>query len=397
MLEKILFVDDEEHVLSALKRQFRKVYEVSTALGGLAGLEMLASNGPYAVIVADMQMPEMNGIQFLQQAMALSVDSVRLMLTGNADQKTAMSAVNQGCVFRFLTKPCPQETLSAALDAALGQYRLITAERELLEGTMNGSVKLLTDILSMVAPESFGRAVALREAAQQVAGAIQLEQGWNLEMAAMLADLASVAVPPEIQAKIHAGISLSSVEQQVIERLPETGRNLLVNIPRLERVGEIVYYRQKHFDGSGFPEDRITGEAIPVESRILKILSDLLEREAGGTTRSQALQQMTRVHGTYDPLLLRTVSDVLDSGTARKSAAPAIEVSVLGLQPGQILISNIETIDGKLLYSAGNRITSAIVQRLYNYQHVMKIREPIRVCFMQDDGVIAAGRSGTVT
>ncbi len=385
MSDKILFVDDEENVLSALKRQFRKMYEVSTALGGLAGLDMIASTGPYGVIVADMQMPEMNGIQFLQKAMAQAPDSVRLMLTGNADQKTAVNAVNEGCVFRFLTKPCPQETLSGALDAALVQYRLITAERELLEGTVNGSVKLLTDILSMVAPESFGRAVVLRDVARQVGGAIQLEQGWNLEMAAMLASLASVTIPPEILVKAKGGTTLSTVEQQIIERLPETGRNLLANIPRLERVGEIVYYHQKHFDGSGFPQDPVTGEAIPVESRIIKILSDLLEWEAGGRTRAQALEMMTRENGTYDPLLLRTVSDLLASGMAAETTTSVMEVSVLGLQSGQILMSNIESVDGKLLYSAGNRLTMAIVQRLYNYQKVMKIREPIRVCFVQED------------
>jgi len=385
MSDKILFVDDEENLLSALKRQFHKVYEVNTALGGFVGLDMIAANGPYAVIVADMQMPEMNGIQFLEKAMAVSPDSVRLMLTGNADQKTAVNAVNQGCVFRFLTKPCPQETLSGALDAALAQYRLITAERELLEGTVNGSVKLLTDILSMVAPETFGRAVALRELARRVSGAVQPDQGWNLEMAAMLAGLASVTVPPEILAKVDDKTSLSIVEEQMIERLPETGRNLLSNIPRLERVGEIVYYHQKHFDGSGFPQDHVTGEDIPVESRIIKILSDLLEREASGGTHGQTLEKMMQEHGTYDPLLLRTVSDLLDSGMTGGAAAAAKEVSVLGLQSGQTLMSNIESVDGKLLYSAGNRLTAAIVERLYNYQKVMKIREPIRVCFMLED------------
>ena len=179
MPEKILFVDDEENVLSALKRQFRKQYSVSTALGGASALQMLADQGPFAVIVSDMQMPEMNGIQLLQQARKLAPDSVRLMLTGNADQKTAMDAVNEGSVFNFLTKPCPPETMAGSIAAAVEQYRLITAERELLEGTLNGSVKLLMDMLSMLAPDSFGRTITVRDMASKMSAVIKLENTWD--------------------------------------------------------------------------------------------------------------------------------------------------------------------------------------------------------------------------
>src|SRR6184192_4097590 len=108
----------------------------------------MAAQGPYVVVVADMQMPGMNGVQFLTKAEAFSPDTVRIMLTRNADQKTAADAVNQGHVFRFLNKPCSPEQLAVTLTAGLKQYKLITAERELLESTLNGSVKLLTDILS---------------------------------------------------------------------------------------------------------------------------------------------------------------------------------------------------------------------------------------------------------
>ena len=111
MKTKILFVDDEENVLNALKRQFRKTYDVSLASSGADALKMLTENGPFSVIISDMQMPEMNGVQFLQAAQKISPDSVRLMLTGNADQQTAMDAVNHGSVFSFYTKPCTPEVL----------------------------------------------------------------------------------------------------------------------------------------------------------------------------------------------------------------------------------------------------------------------------------------------
>ena len=129
MSTKILCVDDEENVLTGLQRTLRKQFPIDIAVGGAAGLQRLERDGPYAVVMADMQMPEMNGIEFLKKAQAAAPDTVRLMLTGNADQKTAVDAVNDGHVFRFLTKPCDPPQLTSALEAALKQYRLITAER----------------------------------------------------------------------------------------------------------------------------------------------------------------------------------------------------------------------------------------------------------------------------
>ena len=98
--EKILLVDDEQNILTGLKRQLRGTFNILTAEGGHKGLEALEEQGPFAVIVSDMRMPEMNGIQFLVKASEVCPDAVRMMLTGNADLETAMHAVN--CTERYL-------------------------------------------------------------------------------------------------------------------------------------------------------------------------------------------------------------------------------------------------------------------------------------------------------
>src|SRR6266481_5372243 len=130
MSAKILCVDDEANVLEAYQRNLRKRFSIDTALGGEAALALIGSQGPYAVIVADMQMPGMNGVEFLTLAREKAPDTVRIMLTGNADQKTAVEAVNKGQIFQFLNKPCPPEMLGTALANGVRQYSLITAERE---------------------------------------------------------------------------------------------------------------------------------------------------------------------------------------------------------------------------------------------------------------------------
>ena len=132
-LEKILLVDDEQSILDAFHRQLRKKYHMETALSGSEGMEKIAESGPFAVIISDMRMPVMDGIAFLSEVRQVAPESVRMMLTGNSDQHTAIEAVKHGAIFRFLTKPCSPENFAEALDAGLEQYRLIAGEKELLK------------------------------------------------------------------------------------------------------------------------------------------------------------------------------------------------------------------------------------------------------------------------
>src|SRR5688572_31390183 len=220
-MKKILLVDDDPNILAAIQRQFRKEYVIETALGPQQGLTALESGDDYAVIVADMNMPHMNGVEFLVQAKIRAPDIVRLMLTGNADQHTAAEAVNQGNVFRFLSKPCTSEMLGLALDAALHQHQLIVAEKELLEKTLNGSVKVLTEILSMIDPQSFGRTQTLQECVQRMAKAMSIDKTWQLEAAAMLSHIGYVTVPPDVLGKVRLGQKLTPDEQEMVTSVQE--------------------------------------------------------------------------------------------------------------------------------------------------------------------------------
>ena len=118
-MNKILFVDDEPAILRSYQRYIGLDYEVDTALGGEKGLEMLEENGPYGVVVSDMRMPGMNGAEFLSVVRQNFPESVRMLLTGQADMSDTIDAVNNGRIYRFLTKPCPPETLGQALDLSL--------------------------------------------------------------------------------------------------------------------------------------------------------------------------------------------------------------------------------------------------------------------------------------
>lgn len=205
MPEKILMVDDEDAVLVGYQRMFRNEFQIDTAPGGAAALAALEATGPYAVVVSDMRMPEMDGAKFLTKVKVLAPDTIRIMLTGDADVRSAVTAVNEGSIFRFLTKPCNKDTLAKALTAGLMQYRLLTAEKDLLENTLQGSIQVLTEVLSLVNPAAFGRALRVRRYIHQVATRMTLASPWRFEVAAMMSQLGCVTLHPETIEAVYAG------------------------------------------------------------------------------------------------------------------------------------------------------------------------------------------------
>ncbi|MCJ7577756.1 MAG: response regulator [candidate division Zixibacteria bacterium] len=130
---KILIVDDEENILNSLKRLFRKEpYEILTAINGEEGLKILDDH-QVDLIISDLKMPEMNGIEFLKRAKERDSVPLRIMLTGHADLKSVLDAVDQGEVYRFLLKPWDDEELKMTIRQALDYCHLWKENRTLVK------------------------------------------------------------------------------------------------------------------------------------------------------------------------------------------------------------------------------------------------------------------------
>jgi DNA-binding NtrC family response regulator len=213
MSDKILFVDDEPILLQGYQRLLRKDFQISTAVGGAAALLLVKQEGPFGVIVSDMRMPEMNGIEFLTRVRKLAPDTVRIMLTSGSDLDVAIHAVNEGNIFRFLSKPANKDTLAKTLTDSLAQYHLVCAEKELLENTLRGTVYVLTEVLSLVSPAAFSRAARVRRYVQHVVTKLSLAHPWKYEVAAMMSQLGCVTLDPNTLETVYSGQDLSPEEE----------------------------------------------------------------------------------------------------------------------------------------------------------------------------------------
>lgn len=379
MNPKILFVDDEENIPLAYARSLRKRFKMDTALGGKEALYRLKNEGPYGVLITDMRMPEMDGVQLLEEARQCSPDTVRLMLTGNSDQQTAMEAVNKGAIFRFLTKPCDTEDLARALTAALEQHRLLTVEKDLLERTLKGAILMLGELLSMLDPASFGRSQQVADLARRIAQAMAMADAWMMEVAAILAHIGIHTLPPSVLTKLQTGAFLSGVEREMCHSIPEIGANLIRCIPRLDEVASIVYYAQKNFNGTGFPSDDVKGDLIPEGARILRVASDFVTLVAQKGTSAAAVQDMSTRLAWYDPRVVQTLRTILARREDLDDQTPVRAITFDQLQVGQRLAENVETLEAWLVLPKNTVIGRTHLEKMRNFHRLAGLKEPMFV------------------
>jgi len=403
---KVLCVDDDAEMLAAYRvfqpsqqNPGQAAFTLDTVQAPLEALQAVTASGPYAVIISDFQMPGMNGIQFLRQAQQLAPDSVRIMLTGFADLNVAVDALNEAFIFRFLTKPCSQRLFVKTIEAGIKQYRLITAEKELLEKTLAGAVKALTEVLALVNPTAFGRASRVQRLVQQLEAELEVESTWQLEVAALLCQIGCVTVPEDILRKLHLGAKLTKEEADIVANHPQVGHDLIAHIPRLEAIAAIIAHQENRFDGSGRPPHHSVGAEIPLGARILKVALDFDSLASKHLSKVEALERLKTRTGWYDPAIIDALNSVLtkevpwemqevtlchllammdeaQTGTTRGEIRVNNVISDLR---GMILAEDVLTENDSLLLSKGHELTPQLLDKLRHYSRQGLIQEPIRV------------------
>jgi response regulator RpfG family c-di-GMP phosphodiesterase len=372
---RVLCVDDEPHVLDGLKANLRRHFDVTTATGSVAGIAVLKTQGPFAIVLSDMRMPLMNGATFLKRVREAAPFTIRLLLTGEADLPSAVEAVNEGQIFRFLLKPCRPEALLAAVSEAAEQYRALSTERVLLEQTLRGAITLLTEILSLTNPEIYGEAMRIKLRMAEVATMLGYRETWQFEIAAMLSQIGYVTLPPRTVSKIQLGMPLAVDERIAVERMPSVVDQLLAHIPRLEEVREILRYRDCRYDGRDLGLDQPAGEDLPLGARLFKLVHDLDVLEGGGMSFGRALAELRTRDGWYDPAMLEALAP-----QAKQIKLPEVrEARLVDLALGMVFAEDVKSEAGALLIARGYPVTESLLARLKGSANELGIREPFKV------------------
>jgi response regulator RpfG family c-di-GMP phosphodiesterase len=415
---RILCVDDEPSILSSLRRLFRaQRYQVLTAESGAEALEILRSER-IDLIISDMRMPEMDGAQLLEQVRVGWPDTIRLLLTGYADIKSILDAINRGEILRYITKPWDDNDILLIVRHALERKEL-EAEKHRLEAlalAQNEELRVLNACLETKVRE---RTAELRDAHEELkknfltsikvfsnliemrgnnlAGHSRRVADWSRKLAlrmglskqdahevfiaGLLHNIGKIGFSDELLSLPVAALKGEMLTQY--RNYPGIGESTLMPLEEMRGTARLIRSHQEHYDGQGYP-DKLAGHGIPIGARILAVVSDYDNLQIGvfvqrKITADEALSLI--MHGSgqrYDPEVVKTFVEVI-RGPAAVEQEPLLSLSVSQLRPGMIVAKDLISKSGFLLLAAEHRLSERLILQLAEFEKAARDRLTVHV------------------
>ena len=359
MNKKILCVDDEESILRGFQLNLRRKFDIHLASDGQEGLDLFEREGGFAVVLSDMRMPRMNGAEMLAAIKKINSEVVTVLLTGYTDFESAMAAVNEGNVFRMLSKPCPPETLNRVLNDAVEQHDLICSKRILLDQTLRGAVDALAQSLATSQPLFFGRAQRLRRISNALAEQVNMLDSWQVGMAAIFSQIAYSSIPQHLSDAIYHRKELAPEVKSMVADLPDETLKIIDLIPGLEGIKKIlqridVQHKFEVEDGTG----------VRTGASILKVALDYDYYAEQGHEESLIVSTLHSRTEVYDPQVVEALQRYLSVSSETYKLS---RVSPRELVIGMILMEDLLLEEGMLIASGGADVDRQLLKVIRNY------------------------------
>jgi response regulator RpfG family c-di-GMP phosphodiesterase len=410
--EPILVVDDEAAVLKLLQFELERAgYTTVGVTNPLRALEEIKQRN-FSVILSDQQMPELPGLELLAHASRLQPGATRILITATTKLNTVIEAINQGEIFRFITKPWVHEEFLATIKNAVQRHELICQNAHLqaatqamneqlvgLNRSLEQQVKLVAQqnlqlrqlnesladnlLLSMElcvhTMETFypllgNRARRVFQLCKSIAHVLQLsdEDARVLQSSALLYDIGLVGVSRLlIRHWQESPQTLTPAEKTLIEQHPILGQELTAFGSNLETVGRIIRAHHENFDGSGYP-DQLDGQNIPWLARLLTVA---VAFAASPQSDRDVLEKLKAQAGTvFDPEAVRIF---LRAHAVAVIPRKERQLSLADLRPGMVLARGIHTYNGLLLVGQGQQLNATFIEKVLNHNRIQPITETL--------------------
>ena len=428
----ILCVDDEKPILSSLRRLFRRAgYNVLLANSGREALEVLAKES-VDLLISDMRMPEMTGAELLAQVAQQWPDTVRILLTGYADIESSIAAINEGKIYRYVSKPWDDNDMSLLVQSALEQ-KFLKAERQRLEeltqqqnlklkelnGTLEAKVKARTaDVqktLAMLKQSHSKLTQSYHDTIAVFSSIIDLRDGVKAGHGRRIADLAKgMAATMELDDKqqqhiFFAGLlhnigklglsdelfrtpysTLTPEQLKEFHKYPEIGQTVLVMLEPLEATSLIVGAHKERSDGKGYPQG-LHSTDIPLGAQILALAVDFYEYQMGmltgePTERDEAYTFIqSNVGGRYQQNIVEAFNTVYAAEHGEGRLVTELRISPDDMQQGMVMATDVTFRGGILLLRKGQELNQELIERIHNVSEQLD-QPTISIVSKQDTG-----------
>jgi response regulator RpfG family c-di-GMP phosphodiesterase len=399
----VLCVDDEPSIVSALRRLFRTSgYRVVTALSGAEALALLERE-PVDLVFSDMRMPGMDGAQLLEQVHTRWPNTARVLLTGYADMRSTIAAINSGQVYRYITKPWADEEILAtarqvferqalerekhrlealtqaqnqelaSLNASLEQ-KVAERTRELsqlnqkLKKNYLTSIKVFSNLMELRGGQLMGHARRGADLARQTARAMGMPETEQQDVfvAGLLHDIGFIGLSDNILA-----LPVPRLAEEDLSRYrkhPILGEQALLSLDDMHSVATLIRGHHERHDGKGFP-DGLAGAAIPLGARILAVADAFDDLQSGhlgsmGLSPAEARTLIARGRGNqFDPEVVDVFLQVVLQ-SAPVDEEPPVMTGTDGLRPGMVLARDLRSSEGVMLLATGHVLTADLIRLL---------------------------------
>ena len=411
----LLFVDDEQNILSSLKRLFRPLgYTIHTANSGTEALSVLEKE-TVDIVVSDMRMPEMDGAQLLEQIATRWPNTVRILLTGYADIASTIAAVNQGGIWKYVSKPWDDNDLKQSVHNALERKFLLEEKRRLeqltqkqndelrdlntgleakvaartgeiqqmmdqldlthesLKKSYAQSVKVFSSLIEMRERTGRGHSRRVAELAQKLATKLGLSSAdiQDISYAALLHDIGKIALPDTLLVKPFAELQPS--ERLQVVKHAVIGQGILMSLEPLQETARIIRSHHEQWDGHGYP-DGLSGEKIPLGARILAVANEYDALQVGSliTTKmsaKDAREFIVKNSGKrYDPQVVAVFAGLTIESALIAPVEKGIKIASRDLRADMVMTNDLVTKEGVLLLSRGYLLDEHLIAKIQSVE-----------------------------
>jgi response regulator RpfG family c-di-GMP phosphodiesterase len=419
---KMLVVDDEEDILSSVRRVFfdNPGIKIFTANSGIEGLKILSDNRDIDLVISDMRMPKMNGSEFLKKSRELVPDAYRMLLTGYSDINDAMSAVNEGGIDLYISKPWKKDEFKTAVGNALQHsalvkenksmnliirkqnaeltelnlsleakvkertrqledaFGLLKEKNEVLMFNFNEIILFLTNILAHYNRFISGHCKRVAEMSKKIVDSMKFtdDERRDIIYAAYFHDIGLIGISDDY---INIGVDkLNANDSRIYAEHPALGQKLLSNFKNFNEVSRMIRSHHERYDGSGFP-DGLSAADIPAGSRIIGVINDYDNMVfIKGLTPKNAVEIISGSQkDMYDPEIMNAFIALIDN--ERKFVTDPVEIGIESVKEGMYLMSDIYLKNGVLLFHKGSIINSDIMNNIVKFETMVEKGIKVRV------------------
>lgn len=403
IIGSILCVDDESQILKSLKRVFRRAgHDTVIFTSAAEALEYLQEN-TVDLIISDMRMPEMDGHQFLSEAASRWPDTVRMLLTGYSDLDSMVGAINNGHIYRYISKPWDETDLLMSIQRALETKQLqdehdrlnnLTDQQNKQLQALNSSLEEKVAVRTAALKEAndslhnayadavavFARMIGMREGESAAHGeriaetavliaaymGLDEQQQQDIRYAALLHDIGKLSLSDTILQTPH--YAMTDEQRVEFQQHAVNGQAVLISLGPLENAASIIRSHHEQVDGSGYP-DGLKGEEIPLGARILSVVNeydDLLSGALHGRRKDAraAIQYLEAGAGkSYDRKVVQAFLAIHSNLSQNQSIRKELLLSIDDIKPGMVLAQDIYLRENVLMLRSGQVLTESFIRK----------------------------------